>query len=76
MRHSTTASYLAITPHLSVEKLRHRYKTAPNNHERTRWHALLLLSEPEFRTRGDVARIVQRSPAWLTNTITLYNTQG
>ena len=61
---------------MSVKDLRHRYKTAPNHHERTRWHALLLLSEPEFRTRSDVARIVQRSPAWLTNTITLYNTQG
>jgi len=37
---------------------------------------LLLLSEPEPRTRSEVARIVQRSPSWLTNTITLYNTQG
>lgn len=49
---------------------------AANHHERTRWHALLLLSEPEPRTRSDVACIVQRSPSWLSKTIMLYNTSG
>ena len=67
---------IAITSHLSVEELRHRYDTAPNNHERARWHALLLLSESELRTRGEVARIVQRGPSWLTHTIALSNTHS
>lgn len=61
---------------MSSDELRQRYKTAPSHHERTRWHALVLLSDPEFRGRGEVARILQRGVNWIATTIRLYNTHG
>ena len=64
-------------PHLPLNELRERFKTAATHDERTRWQALMLLSDPARpRARGEVAQIVQRSANWISTTITRYNTEG
>lgn len=60
-----------------MNELRERYKTAATHDERTRWQALLLLSDPAVpRRRGEVAQIVQRSANWISTTVTRYNAEG
>ena len=68
---------MEILAHLTLDELRERHKTASTHDERTRWQALVLLSDPAVPcTRGEVARIVQRSANWIGTTVKRYNTQG
>ena len=68
---------IEIIPHLTLDELRKRFKTAATHDERTRWQALMLLSDPAHpRSRGEVAQLVQRSANWISTTVTRYNTEG
>ena len=50
---------------------------AATHDERTRWQALLLLSDPAHpRPHGEVAQIVQRSANWISTTVIRYNVGG
>ena len=47
---------------MTLDELRERFKTAATHDERTRWQALMLLSDPtQSRSRKGVAQIVGRS---------------
>ena len=44
---------------MTLDELRERFKTAATHDERTRWQALMLLSDPtQSRSRKGVAQIV------------------
>ena len=57
-------------PYLTLDELRERFKMAATYDERTRWQALLLLSDPAHpQPRGEVVQIVQRSANWISTNV-------
>lgn len=63
-----------LAPHLSSDSLRTRYLAAVDPVERTRFHALWLLSQG--RKGGEVADLVGRRLKWVYSLVTLYNRSG
>lgn len=63
--------YIRLEPHLSPEELGARYQSAQRPIERTRWHALWLLSQG--RSSGEVAQITGRKTQWVQRLVQRYN---
>lgn len=65
--------YIRLEPHLSTDELGARYQSALRRTERTRWHALWLLSQG--RSSGEVAQITGRKAQWVRRLVQRYNAQ-
>lgn len=63
-----------LAAHLGPEELRERYDAASEPVERTRFHALWLLSQG--RRRGEVAALVGRHANWVSATLSRYKERG
>lgn len=63
--------YIQLEPHLSTDELGARYQSAQRPIERTRWHALWLLSQG--RSSGEVAQITGRKAQWVRRLVQRYN---
>jgi len=63
-----------LAQHLSSDALRERYSGSADPVERTRFHALWLLSQG--RRRGEVAALVGRRPNWVSATLRRYKERG
>lgn len=63
--------YIRLEPHLSTDELGARYQSAQRPIERTRWHALWLLSQG--RSSGEVAQITGRKAQWVRRVVQRYN---
>lgn len=63
-----------LAPHLNSDELRERYDSTSNPVERTRFHALWLLSQG--RRRGEVAALVGKRPNWISVTLRRYKERG
>ena len=60
--------------HLSSDELRERYLTCKHDADRTRWHALWLVSLG--KSGNEAARLVGRTSGWASGLIRTYNAQG
>lgn len=65
---------IRLEPHLSTDELGTRYQSAKQPFERTRWHALWLLSRG--RSSGEVAQITGRKAQWVRRLVQRYNAQS
>ena len=63
-----------LKPHLSVEALRERYLGCKHLADRTRWHALWLVSQD--KVQREVARLLARSHTWVGKLVNVYNVGG
>lgn len=63
-----------LEEHLSSAELRERYLKCKHNADRTRWHALWLVSLGE--SGNESARLVGRSSGWASGLIRAYNAGG
>ncbi len=63
--------YIRLEPHLSTDELGARYQAAQRPIERTRWHALWLLSQG--RSSTEVAQITGRKAQWVRRLVQRYN---
>ncbi len=63
-----------LEKHLSSEELRERYLKCKHDADRTRWHALWLVSLG--RSGNEAARLVGRSSGWVSLLVRAYNTHG
>ena len=68
------ARRIELKPHLTTEELRLRYRSCQKPQEKTRWHALHLISKGVVA--ADAARRVGRANSWITNLARRYNQDG
>ena len=69
------ASPVMLSPHLSSEALRLRYRQCKDPADRTRWQALWLLSQEQHSQR-QVAVLLDRSHTRVSELVQRYNTHG
>lgn len=65
---------ISLSTHLSSQALRERYLCCTDHVERTRWHALWLLSQS--RHSNDVAALLGHTPKWVRHVASRYNRSG
>ena len=71
------AHLLEISQHLSHEEIHRRFRSCKNIHERERWHALSLLTNPNQPTTPEkVAAAIGRTPDSIRKIVHRYNRQG
>ena len=63
-----------LQPHLTSDELRERYRHCAHAADKTRWHALWLVSQG--KANREVGRLVDRSHTWVNRLIRAYNAQG
>lgn len=68
------AERIQLKPHLTTEELRTRYRSCQKPQEKTRWHALYLISKG--LVAADAARRVGRASSWITSLTRRYNRDG
>jgi len=68
------AERIQLKPHLTTEELRTRYRSCQKPQEKTRWHALYLISQGAVA--ADAARRVGRASSWITSLARRYNQEG
>ena len=68
------ATPISLKPHLTTEELYRRYRRCRVPQEKTRWHALYLISGG--MQASEAARRVGRSSGWITLVTRRYNTKG
>jgi transposase len=66
--------HLHLQPHLSVEELERRYRTAKEPHERTWWQILWLLAQGHTAT--ELSRVIGYRAYWIGQIARRYNEQG
>ncbi|MBB6097158.1 transposase [Deinobacterium chartae] len=67
---------LQLQPHLTHEELTQRYRSCRDPKERSRWHAIWLLSGPDAPAPKVVARLTGYSVVWIRQLIHRYNEHG
>ena len=68
---------LTIAPHLEPDPIARRYRTSRHPVEKTRWHALGLMTRPdEPRSADQAARLLGSSGNWARATVKRYNEFG
>lgn len=65
---------IQLKDHLTTEDLKHRYLVCQKAQEKTRWHALYLISKGVMTS--EAARRVGRTSGWVTQLVSRYNQQG
>ncbi len=68
------AQPITLKPHLTTEELKKRYHSCQKAQEKTRWHALYLISKGVVA--AEAARRVGRASSWITNLARRYNERG
>src|ERR1051325_11014618 len=68
---------LTIAPHLDPAEIARRYRACDDPVERSRWHALWLLTRPdEPRSADQAARLLGYSGNWAGALVKRYNEHG
>ena len=65
---------IELKAHLTTEELKRRYLACQKAQEKTRWHALSLISKGV--RAAEATRRVGRSSGWITQLVSRYNQQG
>lgn len=65
---------IKLAEHLTTDQLKSKFYNCPRAQEKTRWHALYLISRGE--KRGDVLHRLARSSAWIADLVKRYNQHG
>src|SRR5229473_2630888 len=68
------ARRIHLQPHLSVEELERRYRTAKEPNERTWWQILWLLAQG--RTATELSAVIGYRAYWIGQLAKRYNTEG
>ncbi len=68
------ARRIELKSHLTTTELRQRYRSCQKPQEKTRWHALYLISKGVVA--AEAARRVGRANSWVTNLARRYNQDG
>src|SRR5258708_36800106 len=68
------ARRIHLRPHLSVDELEHRYRTAKEPNERTWWQILWLLAQG--RTATELSAVIGYRGYWIGQIAKRYNEQG
>lgn len=68
------ARRIELKPHLTTQELHQRYRSCQKPQEKTRWHALYLISKG--MVAADAARRVGRANSWVSSLARRYNQSG
>jgi hypothetical protein len=68
------ARRIHLQPHLSIDELEHRYRTAKEPNERTWWQILWLLAQG--RTATELSAVIGYRAYWIGQIAKRYNEQG
>ena len=66
--------HIHLQPHLTIDELEHRYRTAKEPNERTWWQLLWLLAQG--RTATELAAVTGYQASWIGQIAKRYNEQG
>ena len=66
--------HIHLQPHLSIDELEHRYRTAKEPNERTWWQILWLLAQG--RTATELSAVIGYRAYWIGQIAKRYNEQG
>ncbi len=66
--------HISVQPHLSIDELEHRYRTAKESNERTWWQILWLLAQG--RTATELSAVIGYRAYWIGQIAKRYNEQG
>jgi len=66
--------HIHLQPHLSIDELEHRYRTAKEPNERTWWQILWLLAQG--RTATELSSVIGYRAYWIGQIAKRYNEQG